>query len=375
VLRWRLIKSGPLDPITIHAIYEAIAESVSRGESPNTLHICWPEKPYVCIGIHQILDFEVNVRKCRELGIPILRRQVGGGATYLDSNQFFYHIIVRKEDAPINKSELFRRYLAPTICTYRRFGINAVYRPLNDVVVDGKKVSGNGAGTFGNAVVVIGNVILDFNPEMFVSVLRIPSEKMRDKMVNTIDQWVSSLKKELGYKPSMDKVMETYISCFEEEFGVKFVESGLTNAEKALLDKLRKKYTCEKWMYRYKNKHHRLLGNLRPEDRIIKILGNHYIIQIVEKPEKLMRIIMEVKDGAIRDIVITGDFFIDPILVAKMENFLKDMDLREVLSMDTNAILSQLEIEKHQREAIPFIENFLKAFSKLRDIKEIKKPL
>lgn len=166
VEKWRLVKSGALEPLAVHASYEAIAKSVASGEAPNTLHICWPSRPYVCIGVHQIAELDVDLNKCRELGIELVRRQVGGGTVYLDSDQFFYHIIVNRKHAPIGIRELFKRFLRPTVCTYRRFGLPAEYRPINDVIVNNRKASGNGAVSFGNAVVIIGNIIADFKPEV-----------------------------------------------------------------------------------------------------------------------------------------------------------------------------------------------------------------
>jgi lipoate-protein ligase A len=54
------------------------------------LNILAPSEPYVCLGYHQDLEQEIDEAFCREHNIPIFRRQVGGGAVYLDGNQVFY---------------------------------------------------------------------------------------------------------------------------------------------------------------------------------------------------------------------------------------------------------------------------------------------
>ncbi len=366
-MKWRLIISGPLDPLSIHTIYEAIAYNVSERKTPNTLHICWPAKPYICVGIHQAVDLEVDIDECRRQGLEIVRRQVGGGTVYLDQNQFFYHIIAHKKDAPRGLKELFSLFLKPTVCTYRKFGVNAEYRPLNDVVVDGKKISGNGAASFGNAVVVVGNVILDIDPKKFASILRVPTEKVRDKLIKSIDQWVSSLKKEIGYAPTMDNVAKTYIECFSELFGAELIEDKLTKDEIGLMEKLKNKYGSDEWLYKYRRRHKKLLDYASGGRRKVKIMEGHYIIYIVDKPEKLFRIITEIKDGMIIDILISGDFFMNPPdIIDSLEQTLIGTRIGELRDLSANNIARQIGIDpKKQKDTTRIIEQILLTLSKI----------
>ncbi len=363
---WRLIRSGPLEPIEVHAIYEAIAKSVSSGESPNTLHICWPNRPYVCIGIHQIAKLEVDIEKCKELELELVRRQLGGGAVYLDPNQFFYHIVIHKRYAPIRIRDLFEKFLQPTVCTYRRFGLPAKYRPLNDVVINGRKASGNGAATFEDAVVVIGNVIIDFDPETFASVLRVPDEKIRDKMVKSMKEWVTSLRRELGVNPSMKEVEEAYIKCFEEAFGVRFVEDKLTDSEREYMSALIRKYGNPKWTYKYQEKHKDMLRKLGGK-RQLKIMENHYIIQLVEKPEKLIRIVAEIREGKILDIAISGDFFLNPPeLLDIIENTLTGLTIDELRRINAEEILRKSGLETISEDSKLLVSQILSIVSKIK---------
>ncbi|MEM1585596.1 MAG: hypothetical protein QXF65_04705, partial [Candidatus Korarchaeota archaeon] len=342
VEKWRLVKSGALEPLAVHASYEAIAKSVASGKAPNTLHICWPSRPYVCIGVHQIAELDVDLNKCRELGIELVRRQVGGGTVYLDSDQFFYHIIVNRKHAPIGIRELFKRFLRPTVCTYRRFGLPAEYRPINDVIVNNRKASGNGAVSFGNAVVIVGNIIADFKPEVTASVLKIPDEKMRDKVVRSIGEWVTSLKRELGRKPSMEEIEKVYIECFKETFGIEFVEGELTSYEKDYMSMLMRKYGDNKWTFRCREKHREMLERLGNKQQV-KIMENHYIIQLTEKAEKLIRIIAEVRDGKILDISISGDFFLSrPELIDSLEMALINKSINELENFNASNLLQNL---------------------------------
>jgi len=103
-----------------------------------------------------------------------------------------------------------------------------MYKPVNDVVINGRKASGNGAAKLHNSMVLIGNVILDFNAEEASKILRVPDIKLRDKLVKSMKEWVTSLKNELGYTPSREEVVERLKESFESELNVDLVESYLT---------------------------------------------------------------------------------------------------------------------------------------------------
>ena len=367
-MEWRLIKSGSLDPLSIHTIYEAIARSVSEGRSPNTLHICWPKEPYVCVGIHQVVELEVDINQCKKQNLPIIRRQIGGGAVYLDPDQFFYHIIINKKDAPLDLRKLFSTFLRPTICTYRKFGLDAKYKPINDVVINGKKVSGNGAATFDDAIVIVGNVILDFNPNVFASILRVPDEKIRDKLVKSMEAWVSSLRKELDYKPQMKTVENYYMQCFKKIFNAKFIESSLNPYEMKIMSDLKRRYSEDTWTYKYRYKHSKLLERLSGPQRVIKIMEGHYVVHVVEKMDKLIRVLAEIKNNKILDIFISGDFFLQPLEVADyIEKCLKNMSLDEIKNMKVENLLRDFEIKDIPPMTKRFMEQILVAVSKIEN--------
>jgi len=134
-------------------IYHALAE-LGR----EALVLLSPETPYVCIGFHQDVEAAVDLDYCRNNKIPVFRREVGGGAVYLDGNQLFFQLILSETNpiVPVRKESFYRKFLQPVIDTYKRIGIPAEYKPINDIVAGGRKISGTGVGEIGSNVVFIG---------------------------------------------------------------------------------------------------------------------------------------------------------------------------------------------------------------------------
>ncbi|MGC8660857.1 MAG: lipoate--protein ligase family protein, partial [Desulfomonilaceae bacterium] len=175
--------------------YHALAQLGREG-----LILVSPEDQYVCVGYHQDARQEVDLDYCEKNGIPVFRRQVGGGAVYLDGNQIFFQVVLHKDSdlAPRNKETFYRKFLEPVIQVYRRIGIPAEFKAINDIVTEGKKISGTGAGEIADCIVFVGNLILDFDYETMVKVLNVPDEKFRNKVHRSIEANLTTIRRELG---------------------------------------------------------------------------------------------------------------------------------------------------------------------------------
>jgi len=130
------------------------------------LFILAPSSPYVCIGWHQDLEQEVDTAYCRERGIPVFRREVGGGAVFLDGRQVFFQLVIHRDNpaARGDKATFYRRMLEPVVAAYGDLGVKTLFRPVNDVVTtEGRKISGTGAAEIGDYLILVGNLIEDFD--------------------------------------------------------------------------------------------------------------------------------------------------------------------------------------------------------------------
>lgn len=366
---WRLLDLGALSPCSVHAIYEAIALGVSRGVAPNTVELCYPAEPYVSVGLHQCVELELDLEACQRMGLKIVRRQVGGGVVYLDSGQQFYHVIVSNKhklaDQPVEK--FYESVLRAVVEFYRGYGLPAEYKPINDVVVRGRKASGNGAALLYDALVLVGNVILDFDPGPVAKAFKVPSEKFRDKLSSDLREWVTSLKRELGHMPSREEVVGRLARCFEDALGVRLVEGSLTEFEKEKLAGLERALQSPEWLYSVDSSHRELLESFKAHK--VKIREGHFVVQVDHKAKKLVRVLAEVVDGRLKDVMVTGDFFAQPVEgVVRLEEFLKGCRLEE---REVRGRVSELLRSGGVQLAGVSVDDLVEAFLKVRERIEV----
>jgi lipoate-protein ligase A len=298
----RLLELGDVPPARSQACYHAAAH-VSDERTPDTVIVVRPAAPYVCVGFHQEVDREVDRAYCRERGLPVLRREVGGGAVLLDGDQVFIQWVFRPRSLPAAVDERYRLYVEPLVRTYRELGIEAVHRPVNDIHVKGKKIGGTGAARIGRAEVIVGSLMFDFDREAMARVLKVPSEKMRDKVVQGLRDYMTTMRDELGAVPERREVVDLYLRKLAAVLGAEIVPGAWTEAEEARARELDVTLGSAAW-----------LDEKGPARRPgIKI---HEDVQVHEAawktPGGLVRVTACLREGRIADIGFSGDFTILP---------------------------------------------------------------
>jgi lipoate-protein ligase A len=304
-------------------IYHALATLGTEAVS-----LVSPATPYVCIGFHQDLEQEVDLEFCKANRIPVFRREVGGGATYLDGDQLFFQVILHRDnpEVPMRKETFYRKFLQPIINVYRRVGIPARYRPINDVVTDTRKISGTGVGEIGDCVVFVGNLILDFNYEMMSRVLKVPDEKFRDKVHKSLMENLSTIRRELGEKRAKEWDEVTLNTLMAEEFEKLLGPTQPSEKDKVLqakIDELGELMMSDAWLYQ---KGKRISG------RDVKIRAGMKVLQKLHKAKGgLIRADFELREGSFRNASISGDFFCFPEeAVSMLESRLEGQSTEEV---------------------------------------------
>ena len=312
----RLLDLGDVSPLRSQTMFHAVAYAMTA-KTPDTIVLVSPNAAYVSIGYHQDLEREVDLDYCRAHGIPVYRREVGGGAVYLDNGQVFTQWIFHRDHLPASLEERFALYIRPLVETYRALGIPAYHRPINDIHVEGKKIGGTGAAQIGLAELVVGSLMFTFDKRTMARVLKVPSEKMRDKIYQSLEQYMTTMEEQLGYIPDREEVKALYIRKCEEVLGVKVVPGEWTEAEEAMAQELDERFTSEEWLFQK--------GRLRPP--VVKIHEDVYVVEAAHKvPGGLIRVVARLREGHIDDISISGDFTVLPAFaVAAMEQAVRGL--------------------------------------------------
>ncbi|MEM2326799.1 MAG: biotin/lipoate A/B protein ligase family protein [Candidatus Bathyarchaeia archaeon] len=254
VEKWRLLDTGLNDAFYNMALDEAIAIARSRNIVPNTIRFFRWEPSAVSIGYFQSMEEEVDIEACRRLGIDYVRRRTGGGAVYHDRDGELTYSIVVSEDHPLVSRDFQKTY--ENLCSglirgLRLLGVPAEFRPINDIVVGGRKISGNAQTRGMNVVHQHGTILRDVNPTIMFTVLKVPSEKIRDKMIKSVEERVTSINKYLGREVSFEELREALISGFEEAFGIELIPGKVEDFEERLAISLkREKYSTREWNFR-----------------------------------------------------------------------------------------------------------------------------
>jgi lipoate-protein ligase A len=258
-VRW--INAGKVDHLRSQSIYHGLGYSFST-ETPNTIVLAIPERPYICVGYFQDPTKELDLDYCSLNQLPIIRRQTGGGAVYIDNQQLFVQWIFNPESVPQKVEQKFQNFVDPMIETYKFFGIDAYSYGGHDVHVDGRKIVGTGAARIGEAEVITGNFIKDFDCTHMVGALNLPKDSMRNQVRTGMNEFITSLNSELEITPSFDEISEVYRrKC--EQMGFEIFEDDFTDQEWSYVIDQEAKLASDQWTFEIKQKEN--------DSRLIKI--------------------------------------------------------------------------------------------------------
>lgn len=191
--------------------------------------------PTALIGRHQALSREVRVDYCRAHGIGIVRRITGGGAIYFDEGQLGWSLVFDRATLGIaSLSDLAREICEAAAAGLGTLGIDARYRPRNDIEVGGRKLSGTGGFFDGNTLFYQGTVLIDLDPQRMVAALNVPEAKLARRGLDCAAQRVVTLKELLGEAPDIATVQDALLAGFASRLGIHPAHGEITAHEEAL---------------------------------------------------------------------------------------------------------------------------------------------
>lgn len=249
---WRFLVTDGNNAYRNMAIDRAIFVTNSKGLVPPTVRFYYWEPSAISIGYFQSLEEEVDLLMCKKHGIDYVRRITGGGSVFHE-NELTYSIVIPEDHREIPKNILdsYGRICGALINGLDNFGIKSVYHPINDILCNGKKISGNAQTRKHRTVLQHGTLILDVDVEKMFSLLKVSNEKMIDKLVSDVKQRVTSVNQVYGRKVSFDEIVDDMKKGFEQEFDVDLNHGELTREELDLADDFEKNcFSLKEWNHK-----------------------------------------------------------------------------------------------------------------------------
>lgn len=244
--------------------------------------ILWRSDNAIVVGKHQNTLAEINMPYAQSQNIKIARRLSGGGTVYHDLGNLNFTFIQTGEK---EKLVDFAKFLKPIITALADLGVEAIQGKRNELLVEGKKISGNAEHTFKNRVLHHGTLLFNTKLDVLIKSLRINPLKYQDKAIKSVQSRVVNLNQYIG--GDFDHFRSTLAHSLKRQFEI---ESNYTlgDTQIAEIKKLEKeKYQTWDWNFGYS-----------PTYTLSKVLKTND----GEVPMKI-----SVKKGLINEITLEGD--------------------------------------------------------------------
>ena len=247
---WQLIHGAAVAPVMQMALDQVLAEEVGAGRRKPTLRMWEWNSPAVVIGSFQSVKNEVDLRNAEKYGFTVVRRISGGGAMFMEAGSAITYSIYAPVELVQGMSfaDSYAFLDDWVITALRSLGIDAFYRPLNDITSSNGKIGGAAQKRLGSGA-VLHHVTMsyDMDGDKMVKVLRIGREKMSDKGTRSANKRVDPLRSQTGL--SRAEIIDRMVATFDGLYGL--TPSEITQEELAKAEQLiAEKFGTEDWLHR-----------------------------------------------------------------------------------------------------------------------------
>lgn len=237
--RVRLVRSTETNPWDNLAREEWLMGDCGDGEA---ILYLWQNAHTVVIGRNQNAWAECRLDLLESEGGRLARRSTGGGAVYHDLGNLNYSFILPR------KAYDMAMQLATVLGALRRLGIGAEFSGRNDLVIDGRKFSGNAYRLSRSRGLHHGTLLFSADMAMLSRYLNVDPEKLRSKGVASVEARVMNLGEA---RPGLS--LEDLQDALEKEFisrcPAKEIVRGEETHEDGEFTRLAERYRSREWIY------------------------------------------------------------------------------------------------------------------------------
>lgn len=159
----------------------------------NEIFIFWRTEPTVMVGKYQNTLEEINQKYVEDNKINVVRRITGGGTIYTDMGGWQFSFLTRSSDKQIE----FSKYISPVIDGLKKLGVTAEFNSRNDLVIKGKKFSGNAQCMMNGYTLHHGSLLFDTDFEQMVKCLTVSDYKIISKGIKSVRERVTNISEHL----------------------------------------------------------------------------------------------------------------------------------------------------------------------------------
>ena len=245
---WQLVREGPRTAEMHMALDEVLTYAVGRGERKPTLRIWEWDTNAVILGRFQSVRNEVDPEGAAKHSVNVVRRITGGGAMFTEPQNAITYSIYAPETLVKGMSFIDSYAFMDdwVLQSLRGMGVEAVYKPINDISSSQGKIGGAAQTRRGGAVLQHVMAAYDMNPATMLEVLRIGREKLSDKGSVSANKRVTPLREQT--QMSREDVLDRLVGTFNDLYGL--TDSMLTADEVAAAEALAvEKFSSHDWLH------------------------------------------------------------------------------------------------------------------------------
>lgn len=291
--------------------YNLALENYVFNNYDDDIFMVWRNNPCVVIGRNQNIYKEVNIKYCEENNIDIVRRLSGGGAVFQDMEVIQYSFITKEREG--NSFEYFTK---PVLIALEKLGLKGEFTGRNDLLIDGKKFSGNAQYHRRGKVLHHGTILYGGNLEMLKNALKPNPLKFKGKNVKSVVSRVGRLKDEINLSPKefMDHLNNTVVEVFNIDKITEPDEEERKKVEEIVL----KRFGNNDWNY-----------GMTPK----------FGIELEEKHDfGIVEYGITLEKGKVEKFIIHGDFFGNEDIEKMTDKFIglifKENEFKKILEKD-----------------------------------------